>query len=561
VTAGVERVTVLDNGNVGIGTTNPSNILTIGNNTTDDTIVKIQSKGYSGLQILGDTANTAGEPGGSYVLLSTDVGITTGIFGLTQRAEEDGSGTVCTGAANNGLILGHRGTGTVQFSVNSDVKQTILSNGNVGIGTTNPTQKLHVEGNILSTGSTSAGTQFLGLAADTVGAPSFSWTGDTNTGMYRPGTDMVGLVTAGVERVSVLANGNVGIGTTNPQTLMHVQGTFSKVGEVSYDTPKHLGAVSWYNIGTFAGVAGNRLELKVLGGEGYNAPSFDKGGATTIYASLNNNAVSTVANVAGTFSSFGAIPAIRNVKFVQNSTNRNSYAIYAELGTFAGISIHPLVSNGGSFTHAYTVSSDPGANSATVQAAVPQIFAVNANVGIGTTNPQAPLHVNGDVLCNGYFNGKGRMAVFRINDPTNTGLVNKTFPISTGIQSFNNTWMPSELVTLNADAVTFTFNRPGLYKMMWHGAVQSNNSDNNNLSVAPSLSGSVTYDVSYPTYVLCPGGTNIIGYGFAEYLLNVTASGATMKVSLQPSANDGNICKFWTFHTQFYVKLYIQYIE
>jgi hypothetical protein len=94
----------------------------------------------------------------------------------------------------------------------------VADGGNVGIGTALPLQKLHVQGSVMAT------TQVLGPAIDTVGAPGFSWSGNANTGMYRPGADKLGLVTAGVERVSVLANGNVGVGTTNPSTSLHVVG-------------------------------------------------------------------------------------------------------------------------------------------------------------------------------------------------------------------------------------------------------------------------------------------------------------------------------------------------
>jgi hypothetical protein len=59
----------------------------------------------------------------------------------------------------------------------------------------------------------------------TVAAPSIAFSSDLDTGMYRPGDNKLGLVTAGVERVSVLANGNVGIGTTNPQSKFHIINT------------------------------------------------------------------------------------------------------------------------------------------------------------------------------------------------------------------------------------------------------------------------------------------------------------------------------------------------
>jgi hypothetical protein len=45
--------------------------------------------------------------------------------------------------------------------------------------------------------------KFLGNAADLVTAPSYSWTGDTNTGMWRPGADQIGFATAGVSRLNI----------------------------------------------------------------------------------------------------------------------------------------------------------------------------------------------------------------------------------------------------------------------------------------------------------------------------------------------------------------------
>jgi len=104
------------------------------------------------------------------------------------------------------------------YDDNQVIVLKVADGGNVGIGTVEPLQKLHVQGSVLAT------TQVLGPATDAVTAPGFSWSGDANTGMYRPGTDMLGLVTAGVERVRVLDNGNVGIGTTNPLFNLDIRG-------------------------------------------------------------------------------------------------------------------------------------------------------------------------------------------------------------------------------------------------------------------------------------------------------------------------------------------------
>jgi len=55
----------------------------------------------------------------------------------------------------------------------------------------------------------------------TAAAPSWSFTASTGTGVYLVSADVLGLSTAGVQRVVVDASGNVGIGTGSPVYPLH----------------------------------------------------------------------------------------------------------------------------------------------------------------------------------------------------------------------------------------------------------------------------------------------------------------------------------------------------
>jgi hypothetical protein len=65
-----------------------------------------------------------------------------------------------------------------------------------------------------------------GLAA----SPSITNIGDTNTGMYFPSADAIGIVTGGVNRIRVTSAGDVGIGTTTPAVKLDVANGFVVVG-------------------------------------------------------------------------------------------------------------------------------------------------------------------------------------------------------------------------------------------------------------------------------------------------------------------------------------------
>jgi hypothetical protein len=84
--------------------------------------------------------------------------------------------------------------------------------GNVGIGTTNPTSKLHIVGNTLVTGVSTATSIVVG-SGGAAATPSLTFTDDLNTGIFSPSADTIAFSEGGVERARIDSAGRILVGT------------------------------------------------------------------------------------------------------------------------------------------------------------------------------------------------------------------------------------------------------------------------------------------------------------------------------------------------------------
>jgi hypothetical protein len=132
------------------------------------------------------------------------------------RAERTGGVPIVLASLNTVGIVATDNDSPLALWTSGTSRVTVAAAGDVGIGTTSPTQKLHVVGNIIATGSIDAGTSFYGRTGDSANAPSFSFTTDKNSGMYSVSGDEVGISTNGTGRVIV---SNAGATIPNPGTL------------------------------------------------------------------------------------------------------------------------------------------------------------------------------------------------------------------------------------------------------------------------------------------------------------------------------------------------------
>ncbi|MFA7119639.1 MAG: hypothetical protein WC159_12785, partial [Sphaerochaetaceae bacterium] len=216
-----EAMRIDNNGNVGIGTTNPGMNLDV-----------YPSTGNSGIRIRSTDGNAR---------LYTDAGAinkNSGVYYNVQGATKWFAG-LKYGSTNNFTIYEADGSDTSRLTIIPGGNTYLAQNGgNVGIGTTDPGSRLDVRGGVNITGVSGFSE---GIRLHAVGGLSSLWfnaigNSGFDSGMFGITADSTGMRfrygtgSSPSDLVKILNNGNVGIGTTSPTSLLDVNGLIKMRG-------------------------------------------------------------------------------------------------------------------------------------------------------------------------------------------------------------------------------------------------------------------------------------------------------------------------------------------
>jgi len=213
--------------NIGIGTTSPTS--------------KLDIAGGAELLTLGNIDYTAGDylniiefgTGGDYQIIHEG----SGAFGRPTLALH----------ANSTHALGFYSTGWVPLlEVEGGTGRTYIK-GNVGIGTASPGYKLDVIGEYGAKLAkfTASGAQSLYLYGDAGGVGLTATDPYTNSALvYLSESDKIDFYTGSTHRMIINSSGNVGIGTTSPDSILHISTDSSSSGALRIQRKASTGEAS-----------------------------------------------------------------------------------------------------------------------------------------------------------------------------------------------------------------------------------------------------------------------------------------------------------------------------